>query len=215
MSPDRVLVARGSAAAAGGRRDGRAPRVGGRRSRSRGGRPRSWRTPSSRCRRARSSPSLTGAEYRATAPPSRRRSAGCSSTIGRPRRIGLIVPDPVAKVSLVRFEQVPARATISNSWSAGRCARPRRSRSRRRRSATSRRSGAEGQEFVVALARRDVVREYEELCAPRARTPGIVDISTFNVVNAVLGAGPCRRATGCWSTWPPTTPRSRSCAARS
>ncbi len=30
--------------------------------------------------------------------------------VGRPRRIGLIVPDPIAKVSLVRFEKVPARA---------------------------------------------------------------------------------------------------------
>jgi Tfp pilus assembly PilM family ATPase len=30
--------------------------------------------------------------------------------IGRPRRIGLIIPDPVAKVSLVRFERVATRA---------------------------------------------------------------------------------------------------------
>ncbi len=29
--------------------------------------------------------------------------------IGRPRRIGLILPDVVAKVSIVRFEQVPAK----------------------------------------------------------------------------------------------------------
>src|SRR5262245_40815141 len=29
--------------------------------------------------------------------------------LGHPRRVGLIVPDLVAKVSLVRFEQVPAR----------------------------------------------------------------------------------------------------------
>ena len=28
---------------------------------------------------------------------------------GRPRRVGLIVPDPIAKVSLVRFQQVPPR----------------------------------------------------------------------------------------------------------
>ena len=30
--------------------------------------------------------------------------------IGRPARVGLIIPDIVAKVSLVRFEQVPERA---------------------------------------------------------------------------------------------------------
>src|SRR4051794_40472095 len=28
---------------------------------------------------------------------------------GRPKRIGLVIPDPVARVSFVRFEQVPAR----------------------------------------------------------------------------------------------------------
>src|SRR4051812_11540682 len=31
--------------------------------------------------------------------------------VGRPRRVGLIVPDAVAKVSLVRFENVPARSS--------------------------------------------------------------------------------------------------------
>ena len=35
--------------------------------------------------------------------------------VGRPRRIGLVVPDAIAKVSLVRFEQVPARADRSRS----------------------------------------------------------------------------------------------------
>ena len=43
---------------------------------------------------------------------------------------------------------------------------------------------------------------------------GLVDISTFNVVNAVLAGRARRRATGCWSTSQPTTRRSRSCAGR-
>src|SRR5690242_10270614 len=30
--------------------------------------------------------------------------------VGRPARIGLVLPDPVAKVSLLRFDQVPPRA---------------------------------------------------------------------------------------------------------
>src|SRR5262245_13269051 len=30
--------------------------------------------------------------------------------VGRPRRVGLIIPDPIVKVSLVRFEKVPARS---------------------------------------------------------------------------------------------------------
>lgn len=110
--------------------------------------------------------------------------------VGRPRRVGLVVPDVVAKVSLVRFEQVPARIEDLDrlvrwqirktapfpveeaqvSYAAGQAA-------------------ADGQEFVVSMARRDVVLEYEELCAGRGAQAGIVDLATFNVVNAVL-AGP-------------------------
>ena len=48
---------------------------------------------------------------------------------------------------------------------------------------------ADGQEFVVTLARRDVVQEYEDLCAAHGAHPGIVDISTLNVINAVLAGG--------------------------
>src|SRR6185503_16765807 len=44
-------------------------------------------------------------------------------------------------------------------------------------------------EFVVVMARRDVVREYETACEEAGAQAGIVDLSTFNVINAVL-AGP-------------------------
>ena len=53
-------------------------------------------------------PSLTGPTS-TIARRSSARWAGCSIAGGRPRRVGLVIPDPVAKVSLVRFEQVPAR----------------------------------------------------------------------------------------------------------
>src|SRR4029079_15967782 len=46
------------------------------------------------------------------------------------------------------------------------------------------------QEFVVSLARRGVILEYEELGAEAGAHAGIVDLATFNVINAVLaGAG--------------------------
>ena len=48
----------------------------------------------------------------------------------RPTRIALVVPDSVAKVSLVRFEQVPARAETSTISSGGRSGRRPRSASR-------------------------------------------------------------------------------------
>jgi type IV pilus assembly protein PilM len=111
--------------------------------------------------------------------------------MGRPRRIGLILPDVVAKVSLVRFEQVPPKAQDLDQlvrWQV-------------RKSAPFAIEDAQvsyvpgmrtddGQEFVVTLAKRDVIREYETLCAEAGAHAGLVDLATLNVVNAVLaGSG--------------------------
>lgn len=107
--------------------------------------------------------------------------------VGRPRRIGLLIPDQVARVSLVRFEKVPSRAQDLDQlirWQV-------------RKSAPFAIeeaqitylpgiAAADGQEFVVSLARRSVVEEYEALCAEAGAHAGIVDLSTFNVINAVL-----------------------------
>ena len=49
---------------------------------------------------------------------------------------------------------------------------------------------ADGQDFVVSMARRAAVEEYEGLCAAAGAHAGLVDLATFNVINAVLaGAG--------------------------
>jgi Tfp pilus assembly PilM family ATPase len=50
--------------------------------------------------------------------------------------------------------------------------------------------GDEGQEFIVAVARHSVVREYETLCEEAGAHAGLVDLSTFNVINAVLAGSP-------------------------
>ena len=111
--------------------------------------------------------------------------------VGRPRRIGLILPDVVAKVSIVRFEQVPAKTQELDQlvrWQV-------------RKSAPFPIEDAQvsyvaglraddGHEFVVSLARRDVIQEYEALCAHAGAHAGLVDLATLNVINAVLaGAG--------------------------
>jgi len=107
--------------------------------------------------------------------------------IGRPRRVGLVVADPVAKVSLVKLQQVPARVHDLEQvlrWQV-------------RKSAPFSIDDAQvgyddglraddGQEFVVTTARRDVIAEYEAVCADAGTHAGIVDLSTFNVANAVL-----------------------------
>jgi Tfp pilus assembly PilM family ATPase len=108
--------------------------------------------------------------------------------IGRPRRVGLVVPDPVAKVSLVKFQQVPSRTQDLEQlvrWQVRKAA-PFPVEDAQISFVPGAR-GADGQEFVVSLARREVVAEYEGLCLDADAHPGIVDLSTFNVINAVLG----------------------------
>jgi len=107
--------------------------------------------------------------------------------VGRPRRVGLVVPDVVAKVSLVKFEKVPPRAQDLDQlvrWQVRKTAPfP------IEQAQISYEPGlhaADGQEFIVSLARRDVIEEYEKLCGEAGAHAGLVDLSTFNVVNAIL-----------------------------
>lgn len=108
---------------------------------------------------------------------------------GRPRRVGLVVPDVIAKVSLVRFEQVPDRAADLEQlvrWQVRKTAP-----FAVEDAQVSFVPGArlpDGQEFVVALARRAAIEEYEGLCAEVGAHAGIVDLATFNVINAVLAS---------------------------
>jgi len=110
--------------------------------------------------------------------------------IGRPARIGLVVPDLVAKVSLVRFEQVPARAQDLDQlvrWQVRKAA-PFPIEEAQVSYVPGIRA-ADGQDFLVSLARRDIVAEYEEICAACGAHAGIVDLSTFNVINAAMAGG--------------------------
>ena len=105
--------------------------------------------------------------------------------VGRPRRIGLVVPDPIAKVSLVRFAQVPARANELEQlirWQMRKAA-PFPIEEAQISFTRGIRADNE-QEFLVSMARRDVVVEYEDLCSAAGAHAGILDISTFNVINA-------------------------------
>jgi Tfp pilus assembly PilM family ATPase len=107
--------------------------------------------------------------------------------VGRPRRVGMVVPDVVAKVSLVRFETIPGKAQELDQlirWQVRKAA-PFALEEAQISYIPGLRSD-DGQEYVVTLARRSVIEEYEGLCAAAGAHAGIVDLSTFNVVNAVL-----------------------------
>jgi type IV pilus assembly protein PilM len=108
-------------------------------------------------------------------------------SVGRPRRVGLVVPDAIAKVSLVRFEQVPARSADLDQvvrWQVRKSAPFPIEEAQVTHVPALRHS--DGQEFVVSLARRGVILEYEGLCEEAGAHAGLVDLATFNVINAVL-----------------------------
>lgn len=109
--------------------------------------------------------------------------------IGRPRRVGLVVPDPVVKVSLVKFEQVPAKERELEELLRWQVRKSAPFPLEEAQLSFVRGARAEdGHEFIVSCARRDVILEYEELCAAAGTHAGIVDLSTFNVINTVLAS---------------------------
>ena len=108
----------------------------------------------------------------------------------RARRVALVVPDTSAKVSLIRFEKVPARAQDLDQlihWQV-------------RKTAPFRVEDAQvswipgiaidggGREFVVSMARRDVIQSLENACAAAGVHAGLVDIASFSLINAQLAA---------------------------
>jgi type IV pilus assembly protein PilM len=120
--------------------------------------------------------------------------------IGRPRRVGLILPDLVAKVSLVRFEQVPTRAADLDQlirWQVRKTAPFPIEEAQvsfvpgiNVAAGPEAGAGGSGQEFVVTLARLATVEDYETLCTDAGAHAGLVDLATFNVINAVLAGTP-------------------------
>jgi type IV pilus assembly protein PilM len=107
----------------------------------------------------------------------------------RSRRVALVVPDTIAKVSLVRFEKVPPRAQDLNElirWQI------KKSTPFAIDSAVVSYSpgvkNPDGQEFVVATARQDIVEQYEQACVHAGVAAGLVDLATFSIANGVLAS---------------------------
>jgi type IV pilus assembly protein PilM len=114
----------------------------------------------------------------------------------RVTRLALVIPDGATKVSLVKFDKLPPRAEDLDrlvrwqvkksvpfpieqaqvSWTKG---------------ATD---AAGGAEFVVALARKDIIEEYESVCGAANVHAGMVDLATFNLINLALAANPALSA---------------------
>jgi Tfp pilus assembly PilM family ATPase len=113
-------------------------------------------------------------------------------------RVALVVPDGAAKVSVVRFEKVPAKADdlaqlvrwqvrkavpfpldqAQVSWTPGV-------------------ADANGMDYVVSVARQDIVADYEAAVAAAGVQVGLVDLASFNLVNLLL-AGDAAAGRGDW-----------------
>ena len=106
----------------------------------------------------------------------------------KPKRVALAIPDGVAKVSLLRFDKVPEKAQDLDElirWQVRKAA-PFRIEDAQLSYMPGLKAADGSTEFVVVMARRDVIREYELVCEQAGAHAGVVDLATFNVINSVL-----------------------------
>jgi Tfp pilus assembly PilM family ATPase len=109
---------------------------------------------------------------------------------GKPSRVSLVIPDTVAKVSLLKLEKVPTKSADLREivrWQVRKTSPfP---VEQAVLSISPGASGADGaSEFVVALAREDVIHQYEQACLMAGAHAGLVDLSTFGVINSILSS---------------------------
>lgn len=109
---------------------------------------------------------------------------------GKVSRVGLVIPDTAAKVSLLKLEKVPARSADLQEivrWQLKKT-----SPFPLDQASVSIAPGAKAAdgsaEFVVTLARTDVLQQYEQACSMAGAHAGLVDLSTFGVINGVLSS---------------------------
>jgi type IV pilus assembly protein PilM len=107
----------------------------------------------------------------------------------RPRRVALVIPDLAARVSLLRFDRVPARREDLDQlvrWQLKKSAPFPVDDACVTYNAGGQRDG--GQEFLVAMARHEIVREYEGVCDEAGTYAGLVDLATLSVLNLFLSS---------------------------
>jgi len=108
----------------------------------------------------------------------------------RPKRVALVIPDTAAKVSLLRFEKVPAPADLDQliHWQTRKAA-PFKPEDAQLSWVPAAAVPGGGREYLVTIARRDIVESYMQACAEAGANAGVVDLASLNLVNAVLASG--------------------------
>ncbi len=106
----------------------------------------------------------------------------------KPTRVALVVPDTIAKVSLLRLEKVPAKAADLQEivkWQVKKTA-PFPIEHAVVSVSPGALSADGASEFVVSLSRGDVIHQYEQACVMAGVHAGLVDLSTFSVINSIV-----------------------------
>ena len=106
------------------------------------------------------------------------------------RRAALVVPDSVARVSLLTFDQWPGKAADAEQlirWQLKKST-PYPIEEAQVTWTLAHRTGA-ATTVAAVVARRDVIAEYEAVAGAAGVHAGLVDLASFNVMNAVIGAG--------------------------
>lgn len=110
----------------------------------------------------------------------------------KPSRVALVLPDTVAKVSLLRLDKVPPRAADLQEivkWQVRKTA-PFPMESAALSIAPGAVTADGASEFVVTIGRADVIHQYEQACLMAGVHAGLIDLSTFSVINSVLAGWP-------------------------
>ena len=105
-------------------------------------------------------------------------------------RAALIVPDTIARVSLLPLEQMPGRAADLEQlvrWQVKK-ATPFPIEDAQV-SWVQAHTTPQGPVLAATVARRDVIAQYEAVTAAVGMHAGIVDLASFNIMNAVIGSG--------------------------
>jgi len=109
----------------------------------------------------------------------------------RPRRVALVIPDTAAKLSLLRFDKVPPSAADLDQlihWQMRKAA-PFKHEDGQLSWAPGAPLPGGGREYLVTLARRDIVESYMQACSEAGADAGVVDIASLNLINAAIAAG--------------------------
>ena len=101
-----------------------------------------------------------------------------------------MIPDTAAKVSLLRFEKVPAASDLDQliRWQMRKAA-PFKPEDAQISWVPAAAIGSGGREYLVTLARRDIIESYQRACAGAGAAAGVVDLVSLNLINAALASG--------------------------